>query len=48
MNDLNFTIDEKTKIEQKFKAVHDTNQKLEEKIKKMEDEKNQIEEEKKI
>ena len=29
LEDLNFTIKEKTKIEEKFEQVHDTNRKLE-------------------
>ena len=48
LEDLQFTTEEKRKIEQKFEEVHDTNRKLEEKIKKMEQEKkNKIEEDKK-
>ena len=46
LEDLNFTIKEKTKIEEKFEEVHATNRKLEEKIKRMKEEKNKMEEEK--
>ena len=45
LEDLNFTIEEKTKIEEKFEEVHATNRKLEEKIKRMKEEKNKMEEE---
>ena len=46
LEDLNFTIKEKIKIEEKFEEVHATNRKLEEKIKRMKEEKNKMEEEK--
>ena len=47
LEDLNFTIKEKIKIEEKFEEVHATNRKLEEKIKRMKEEKKKMEEEKK-
>ena len=37
--DLNFTIEEKREIEEKFEEVHGTNRNLVEKIKKLEEEK---------
>ena len=47
MEVLNFTIEEKKKIEDRFEKVHAAKQKLEEKLKRIEGEKNKMKEDKK-